>query len=262
MYSAVERFRRGAGLVPRGIRLFYGNRHYWPYALWPMALLLLLYTLGLAGLIGWGLPEVLALLPEGRETGTFLQLLFNVLRWLVGGTLLLTVILLMLLLVSTVYEMFGSLFFDQLAAKFEELHCRNRVEVPGWRQGMRFMLQSVCFSAGTLVWGIGLGILGLLVPVVGPLLAVTVVGYRFGLTYLFSSSFNHGIGVPALRRRMKSCRWEVLGLGVTAYLLLLIPFAAIFLLPGFTLAGTLLFCNTVSAPENDHFISPGVRPDR
>ena len=91
------------------------------------------------------------------------------------------------------------------------------------------------------MWALLLLIPPLLIPVAGLIPAVAVVGYRFGLSYAFSSAFARRIDVREVRRRARPHRAAVVAFGGLSYLLLLIPFAAVFLLPGFALGGSIFF---------------------
>ena len=68
-----------------------------------------------------------------------------------------------------------------------------------------------------------------------------VVGYRTALTCLFSSGFNRMLGVREIQALAGRRRVLVLGFGVTAYLLLMIPLISVFLIPGFVVSGILLY---------------------
>ena len=64
-----------------------------------------------------------------------------------------------------------------------------------------------------------------------------------GITYLVCSANNSGISIPKIRSIAKRRVATILGFGMTAYVLLLIPFATIILLPGLVLGGSDLFNN-------------------
>ena len=83
--------------------------------------------------------------------------------------------------------------------------------------------------------------LSVLLPGAGVLLMALFIGYRQALSCLFASGFNRGLTLREIRRRAGTRKMLVLGFGVTVYLLFLIPFAAVFLIPGFAVSGTLLY---------------------
>ena len=155
-----------------------------------------------------------------------------------------------LLLLTTLFEALGAIFFDELVIRFEERTYGERLHPLSWRENFRYLGQSLSYSCGTAVWALLLLIPPLLIPVAGLIPAVAVVGYRFGLSYAFSSAFARRIDVREVRRRARPHRAAVVAFGGLSYLLLLIPFAAVFLLPGFALGGSIFFherlnvCNT------------------
>ena len=75
---------------------------------------------------------------------------------------------------------------------------------------------------------------------------VLIIGYRQALTYLFSSGFNRGLLLPEIRRLAGKQKMKILGFGITINLLYLIPFAVIFLIPGFLAAGAMLYNETLA----------------
>ena len=64
-----------------------------------------------------------------------------------------------------------------------------------------------------------------------------------GITYLICSANNSGVSIPKIQSIVKKRIATILGFGVTAYVLLLIPFATIIILPGLVLGGSDLFNN-------------------
>ena len=62
-------------------------------------------------------------------------------------------------------------------------------------------------------------------------------GYCVGIAYMLTPANTRGLALADMRARVSGRRSVVLGFGLTAYLLLLIPFATLFLLPGIVLGG-------------------------
>lgn len=129
------------------------------------------------------------------------------LRWLVYvGRVLIWISILAgatlcsLLLLTTLFEALGAIFFDELVIRFEERTYGERLRPLSWRENFRYLGQSLSYSCGTAVWALLLLIPPLLIPVAGLIPAVAVVGYRFGLNYAFSSAFARRIDVREVRR--------------------------------------------------------------
>ena len=164
--------------------------------------------------------------------------------------------LLMLLIAAftlgTLYELFGGIFFDLLVEHFEkkEYHHSPRP--------FRFGFALLAFY-DTLLWAIrSLGcfllclLLCLLLPFGGQLILILAMGYHYGFSALLSANFYQGERRRELQQKAKGKHVLILGFGVLAYVLLMIPLASIFLLPGMILGGTMLY--------HEH-ISPGNAPD-
>ena len=232
----------GMGCLRRGVAAYYTSPGLWKYGLIPILILLAAYLLVMAGLIGWGIPYLTdLLLPDPAAWGAALRWLVYVGRVLIWISILAGATLCSLLLLTTLFEALGAIFFDELVIRFEERTYGERLRPLSWRENFRYLGQSLSYSCGTAVWALLLLIPPLLIPVAGLIPAVAVMGYRFGLSYAFSSAFARRIDVREVRRRARLHRAAVVGFGGLSYLLLLIPFAAVFLLPGFALGGSIFF---------------------
>ena len=66
-------------------------------------------------------------------------------------------------------------------------------------------------------------------------------GYFFGLTYIICSANRNGTRIGQLKKAAGKRIFIILGFGVSAYFLLMIPLAAIIFLPGLVLGGSELF---------------------
>ncbi len=241
----------GAGTLLRGVAVFYRSPRFWRYGLAPMLLVLALYGMLLWVTIGWLLPMLVGCLPEPEAWGAawkWLLLTLRVLGYLLG---VVTLTAAGLAFFSTLFEAFGALFFDALVVRFEREELKNPVTEPNWRESLRLLPGALWFSVLTMAWTLLLLPVTLLVPVVGFLPSAAVVGYRLGTGYLFSSLFARRLAVSQLRPRLAGNRRALFGFGVTAYLLLLIPFSAVFLLPGFALGGALFYHERLTAGGRD-----------
>ena len=75
----------------------------------------------------------------------------------------------------------------------------------------------------------------------GQIALLLFAGYRYGFS-LISSAFNyHGMSWQEIRVWSHKNPGRILGFGIASYILLLIPFAILFVLPGITLGGILLY---------------------
>ena len=70
---------------------------------------------------------------------------------------------------------------------------------------------------------------------------VGIMGYYIAISYMICSANNRNVPISKLHTLAKKKGALTLGFGVTAYVLLLIPFSTIILLPGLVLGGAELF---------------------
>ena len=240
-FGTLGSFLAGAACVGTGIRAFYGDFRAWKYVLLPWALMIGVYLLFFrlvyvftGRLTDWlhealaGLPSYLAWL-NGLCQGSV---------WLLAGV---GSLLLLALTVSVVYAMLGGIFFDALAGYRLRTGFGLETMTFAWGRTVRFMWSSFLFGLETAVVGGAVFLLSFFLPVAGPILLAAVFGAYLALSLMIGTANCMGVPLPELRRRARRNRAAVLGFGVTAYLLLLIPFAMLFLLPGLTMGGADLF---------------------
>lgn len=234
-------FFRGAGWLLKGISYFYKTPSLWKYALIPFLLTLLLYGVLFFAAVRYGIPFLLELLPEPERYSGWIRRAILPLRWLTALSCSLGLALAAILTLSSVYELLGAPFFDGMVVRMErEKYGRMSVPLP-FQRNLVCAFQGGMFSIVTMVFAVGLFFCSLILPVIGPLLMGLVTGYRMALTYLFTSGFNRGLGIREIQARAGKRNMLILGFGVTAYLLLMIPFVSIFLIPCFVVSGILLY---------------------
>jgi len=228
---------RGSGYVFSGCRAFYGDRRAWKYAVLPLAVMTGVYVLLFRVILHFSRRGAEALNQELAGLPAQLQWLTSFVSGLSSFLGLLFALLVMGTTVSTLYEMFGGFFFDPLI----EYHRRKRYGLPpcgqSLRRGLKYCLDSLLFGIRTSLLFLFLFVLSLFFPVAGQLVLAGVMGYCAGIAYMLTPANLSGLTLADMRARIGGRRSVVLGFGLTAYLLLLIPFATLFLLPGLVLGG-------------------------
>ena len=237
----MSRLAEGAAAAFRGSAEFYGERKLWKYAIFPLAVTAAFYLL-----LGWGahcagrhLADSLAALCDGLPE--FLRWLGSVLRFTVMLTTFLVFGLVIAFTLSTLYELFGWLFFDRMIEEFELGHFGRRLPPKNAAFTMQFFRDSCFYSLGTLFYLLLTALAGLFFPLLGQLAAVVIAGYRIGVVYVAAAGYNDGRNMTELRLWAMRHKLATAGFGITVYLLMLIPFAPVFLLPGLVLGGVLLY---------------------
>ena len=242
-------FAAGARCVFRGLRLYYSQRRYWRYGLLPMVFVAILYAIWIGALWWWLGPTLAGFLPDPEgAANSFFATLWTVLQTMVFWSVLLVGILLMLLVVSMVYEAVGGLFFDELVIRVEQDLYGRTAPALSLKENIYATLRGLRLALGTLLISLILFLPGWLIPVVGPALLAVILGYRLALSYLLSPASTRNWTLRQVRRKAARKRWAVLGFGIVGYALLLIPFSAIFVLPPLSVGGAMLF-NEVVEPE-------------
>lgn len=258
----IKNFCNGVRCALTGIRLFFREKRLWKYVGLPLSILFLIYSL-----ILWGALRLGSALSDRLQQWTA-----SLPAWigsLLGGSALLLCLLAAgFLLVSgfcILYGAFAGLFFDAMAESFEKYHYgfeRNRL---GLKNEALYVKDSVLYGLGTLLLLLLLSLSCLFLPVVGEILLTVVMAYRFGIVCLMSTGFNHGMRLRQLRALASKNILLCFGFGLTAYaLILLLPLASLFALPGLVAGGALLFHEMTDPPprlpeKREHSASAAVR---
>ena len=110
-----------------------------------------------------------------------------------------------------------------------------------WKLSLKYSIESFLFGIRTALAFCGLFIISLFFPVIGQILLIICMGYFLGLSYIICSANRNGTTVGQLKKAAGKRIFVILGFGVSAYFLLMIPLAAIIVLPGLVLGGSELF---------------------
>jgi len=223
---------RGAGFLLRRPRL-------WPVSMIPAALTLLLFAgLAWAALaLGGDLTERLT----GGDWG-FLAFLKTVVNILIPVLVILFMVGLMFFTFTLVGTAVASPFLDILSARTERLLMPEGQEEAGsiWKDALR----SVGDTARLLALQIGVMVLTLalnFLPVAGTVAWVGIGAWMAAFDYLDFPLARHR--VPWMKRWafLKAHAGATLGFGLGVFLLLLIPFLNLFVLPVAVVGATLLY---------------------
>ena len=234
-------FLRGAAYIAKGCREFYGDKKAWKYAAIPLSIIFLFYIFVFWAIIhfsGKGADFINAWLSGLPAWLSWFYSLVSGLSYFLG------IIIAVILLATTVcifYEMFGGLFFDSLVEYYEQKKfavIHHNISLTG---NIRYCLESLFFGIHISFFSFFSFIIGFFFPIVGQLLFIAVMGYYTGISYMICSANNSGFSLARLRTVAKKKTEIILGFGITAYILFLIPFATLIIFPGIVLGGTNLF---------------------
>lgn len=249
MIGAVREFAAGLSYVPRGAVLVLRRRRLLLIGAAPAvltALLLLATMIALVvfvdELVTWATPFA-----DGWQSPWP-----TVFRLAVGAALLIGVSVAAVLLFAAVTLAIGGPWYDRIAEEIDDtLGDVRRVERPWWRQlgggladSLRLIVVSVSFAIPLFL----VGLLPVLGQVIGAVLGATVGGWLLTVELVGVPYEIRGLRLRERRRDLRRRRARVLGFGIPAYLLCLIPLLAIVALP-IVVAGATLLARDVLAAE-------------
>ena len=237
-------FFRGACCAIDGIKYFYNDRSLWKHTIGPWLTLLAAYT-GITWVI-FRLAGTLASCLTARMDNcpAFLKTLLEGSLTL-AATLLAAVIVLTTL--STLFEIFGGVFFDRLIEEFEKKYYRTVFPRVSFSRQLLFTLQAAWYGVKTTFLFLLLLLLSFFLPLAGQLLLVLFVGIRMAYSLLFAPGFLRGKNIPETKKFLSRRKMELLGFGVAVYLLQLIPLMLPLTLPGMILGAVMLYNGPIPA---------------
>ncbi|MEQ8763787.1 MAG: EI24 domain-containing protein [Planctomycetota bacterium] len=237
----VSSFIRGAFSPIESLGLLAKHRALWPFAAAPFLLSFVL----LAGLItgaafavyhwGW---ESLGAPPEDAGVWTFL-------RWLFTVTVLIIAAFLGMFVFRAIVLIVAAPFHDFLSEKVERVLLGKTIEEPfSWKRLLADLARPIFDVIKLLAYQLILLVIFLpllLVPVVGGLLYSAILCYIAAMDYLDIPMARYRMSLGQKRALLRRNRSEVLGLGITSTLALLVPIVNFMIIPIGVIAGTITY---------------------
>jgi len=236
-------FTRGALLPFRATAEFARRPRCWLYQLLPLLLGVLLYLCGAILFYYYVVPWLEQLLPKPDEE--WHSVLFYSLVWLIRLTAALFLLTMFIFTFTGMFLFIAAPFADQLVTIFEKdkygfaFECRTWKEF--WHYNWNSTISSARISLKILGWSCLLIPASLLLPGPGFLLPAVVIGYYFGISMLIYAACHRRVKYNDFLKELRHARPEIVGMGMVFYILMLIPFGAIFCLPIAVIAGTMLY---------------------
>jgi CysZ protein len=240
--KALRDFGTGFGLLARGFGIVVSRKRLLLRGALPALVTLVLLTGGLAALLMW-IDELATLVTPFADDWS--QPLRVLVRIGAGTSIVLASVALGLVLFTSLTIAIGAPFYESIAEEVEdELGGVPEAERVGWLRatvvgigdGLRLVFMSLLFSIPLFLAGF--------IPVVGqtvvPVLAVCVGAWLLAVEYAGIPFTRRGLPLPERRKRMRGRRALVLGFAVPVYLLCLVPFAVLAVVPAAMAGGTLL----------------------
>lgn len=240
MFSVGSDFSRGIGYVFKGVMGFWKRPRLWVYAIVPFICVKALFAVVSYYVMNSHVKPLVERL-TAVISGWGMETLAVAAGFIVHWTAVIAFFLFMASITSMLFEMFGGVFFTYMVRRYEHIVYERPLDPPvTWRQDLLNTVGCVVYSAGTVILNIPLLLLGFVFPFVAHALAACFVGYRYGISYCAESGFNKGWSIALLQQRFAGRKAVLYGFGMMVFLLLMIPYVSIFLIPGFVIGGTIL----------------------
>ena len=239
---AVRRFLSGVGLLGSGLRLWITDPRLMLTGAVPALIVFLVYAAGIVALAFNADSIAAAVTPFASDWDTTLR---DVVRAVAGAALLVGGVLLVVFTFTAVTLAIGGPFYEAISRRVEVRLGDAPVPVePGFwaglARGLTETLRVLATTAGIAVVLFGLGFIPLLGQTAVPVLAALTGGWFLSLELTAFAFEARGVPGRSKRRMLSADRPRTLGLGVVTYLLFLVPFAAVIVMPAAVAAGTRL----------------------
>jgi CysZ protein len=247
----MTRFFSGVALLGSGLRLWITDPRLMLTGALPALIVALVYGAGITALLLNADGVAAAITPFADDWDTSW-------RGLVRGVAVLALVIAAVLLVIATFTAVtlgvGGPFYESISRRVEVRlgDAPEPVDAGFWRGVARGLGETTRVLATTAAIGIVLFALGF-VPVAGqtvvPVVGAFTGGWFLALELSAFAFEARGISGRDKRRMLGADRARTLGLGVATYLLFLVPFAAVVVMPAAVAAGTRLAREAAAAPE-------------
>jgi len=246
---AVRRFFSGVRLLASGLRLWITDPRLMLTGAIPALIVFLVYAAGIVALAVNADSIAAAVTPFATGWDATLR---EVVRAVAGAALLVGGVLLVVFTFTAVTLAIGGPFYEAISRRVEaKLGDAPQPVEPGfWAslgRGLAETLRVLATTAGIAIALFALGFIPLVGQTVVPVLAALTGGWFLALELSAFAFEARGISGRSKRRMLSADRPRTLGLGVVTYLLFLVPFAAVIVMPAAVAAGTRLAREAVAA---------------
>lgn len=244
--KCLKDFRRGVAIVIRAIGIFITSPGYWPYALLPWLISLVVYALLAAGFWFYLRPWLGGLIPEpAADASAWYDFLMTVLRQAIYLTATLIALTILIFTYTTIAMLAAAPFMDILAAKFDKDRYDMEFRPSALRERIYYYytttLNPLRLGVKAVLWAAILIPLSLLLPYAGFLLPATVIGYYLGATAALYGSEHRRLTYREFKKQLRGSKVLLTGMGMTVYLAMSIPLLAILMLPAAAIAGVIVY---------------------
>jgi CysZ protein len=259
--GAVARALDGAAFLPRGIREFLATPGVRLLGIAPVLLAAVLVGAALTAVALW-VDELARLVTPFADDWS--QTARTGLRVLTGLALLGATLALIVVTFAALVNLIGQPFYERIADRVETRLGGHPPadDTPWWRSWPRATLESLALLAVVLLTSLPLLVLGV-VPVVGqtvaPVLGAMVSGFFLAIELLAIPLERRGLRLRQRLRFAWANRATVIGFGVAAFLLFLVPLMNIVAMPGAIVGGVLLARHLHAGPGSGRVSPAGGR---
>ncbi len=235
-----------------GVKILFSKAKYLKYA-WVSALLnAVLYAFILYLLFYHVFPWVNSWFPAHTASG-WLSFLYHSIEYIIKTIISLTFLVISVILFNTVFFALSAPYLDGLSLAVEKDYfgfTPGLSGVSGFAKACYVSIKNgIRLNILTIFWAVILFPLNFIIPVVGFLPGMLVGSYFLGLSFIIFSAEHRLLGKKELKDRLSGNRLGVLGLGLMMYLILFIPFSAIFFIPGAVIGGALLYNEKIEGSD-------------
>ncbi len=234
-------FLCGISYIFSGCRKFYSDIRYWKYTIIPLLCMALFYTFLFWAVISFfnlGEKYIIGFIYRMPE---FVHGIVPAVKFIMQFAGIAIIIILLSTTISAVYSICGGLFFDFLVEFHEKKEFGIRSVPFNFFKMISYAFSSLAFGIKSTLKIFIFFIFSLIFPLIGQILLIIVTGYTLSISCMIASANNSGFTISKLRKIAAKKKFAVAGFGISAYILMMIPFAALFLLPGLVLGGSELF---------------------
>ena len=231
-------YSRGLYYALQGVKDFYRNKFLWKYTIVPLSILLILHIAVWTGAFIWLAPYL-----EENITQSLPRWLLDLIPLNTAVTVLtcFCAVVILAVLSNCIYETVGAFFFPAMVRAYEERVLNITLPQLSLRSTMRNCLASCGLSCIIIMLLMLLSWMALLIPVIGMLFFLLIMGYQYSILFMSEACFSQDCRLSDMKYHFSTKTGVLHGFGMFAFFMVQIPFVSPLLYPGFLLGGTRMF---------------------
>ena len=238
MTDILQEIKDGIRFFCSGQRIFFQDTSLWRYALLPLLLIGIIYLLVSIFVFGYIFPKMQTFFDNFFDNYQSVLHLSPYIVMIISG---IVIALTIFFTISMLYQCFSSFTFDALSEFYEQKYY-NFSNTLSKKELFALMVDGIIFSTRNFIISLAVIILPFIIPLLGHIVSILILGYLFAISCIQAAANNHGFNSEAIKTASANNSLSMTVFGTMAVLVLLpMPYLVFLISPGFIIGGCQMY---------------------